>query len=172
MSEAPTVTPSAVMADTPAPPTDQLAVLRSSANAQIEAFKSRPGVAEMLARGDVHARHELTRLEAIARIPSQGFPGAAQTEAEAAQHVAGLTNYVGVSFVDIHGPELGPKIEAEIRENAAVWPFEHHQARAAVEEMKYDARFQEDLKRGNVRAKARWTLAHNLLSRPIKTDAT
>jgi hypothetical protein len=169
MSEAPTVTPSAVMTDTPAPPTDQLPVLRQQADARIAQFKSHPEVSQLLARGDVHAKHELARLEAVARIPASQVPGAQQTEAEVEQHIAGLNNYVGAGFAEVYGPELGPRIEAEVRANTPITPSEFRQAKAAIEEMK-DSEFQAKLKANNLRAKARWTLAHNMIVRPIRMD--
>jgi hypothetical protein len=75
-------------------------------------------------------------------------------------------------YVDIYGPELGAAIEAEQRSGAPASVNDHRIARALIEEMKHDSEFQRKLNEGNVRAKARWTLAHKQLVRPIRTDAT
>ena len=121
----------------------------------------------MLARGDVHAKHELARLEAIARIPSQSFPGAARTEAEAEQHQQGWNTFIGASMVDIHGQELGSRIEAEMRNNTPITPSELRMAKAVIAEMKSSEEDQRALKAGNPRIRARYALAHNMITRPI-----
>ena len=162
---------SAIMNDTLAPaPADHLAILRASASAQIEAFKGRPGVAEMLARGDPYARHELARLEAVARMPSQQVPGAAQTEAEAEQHQQGWNAFMGATMADIYGANLGAQIEKEMKESTPITPAEFRQAKAVIAEMKSSEEDQKALRAGSPRVRARWSLAHNMITRPIKME--
>jgi hypothetical protein len=147
-----------------------IGVLRQGAMGELARLKGNMEFQDLLRRGDPHAIAKVRQLELIIKTPTGTFYGGQQTPAEVEQHVAGWNSYIGASLADVYGPELGPKIEAEQRAGGPITPYEYRQAKAAIEEMKHDAEFQQKLKVGNVRAKARWSLAHMQVVRPVKMD--
>lgn len=144
-----------------------IAVLRSQAMADNERRKGDPAVRERLLRGDAHELAEQQRINRILTSPTGTFYGGQQTEAEVEQHQQGWNTFIGASMVDIHGPELGARIEAEMRNNTPITPSEFRMAKTVIAEMKSSEEVQRALKAGNPRVRARWSLAHNMITRPI-----
>jgi hypothetical protein len=156
--------------DGPVTPATETSAARAAATAELDRILRDPATREQRVRGDGALENQIRQLQRTASTPTGVFIAGVETPAEVDQRVAGWTSFIGVGFADVYGPELGPKIEAEIRANTPITPAEYRQAKAAIEEMKHDSEFQAKLKANNVRCKARWSLAHNMTARPIVPD--
>lgn len=170
MTEAPVTTPTAtaVMADTPAPaPAVTTSAARAADTAELAKLQSDPAVRERLLKGDGALANRIAQLQRSVTTPTGLFIAGEQSATEVDQIMAARANYIGATPADIYGEELGGRIETEIRTNAPISGAEFRMAKSAIEEMKHDAEFQQKLRAGNVRAKARWSLAHNMITRPI-----
>lgn len=143
---------------------------RAQAFADVDAFQRDPQRKALLLAGDPHAKAEYERAVRLTRTSTEVTVGGQEQTQHADLVVEGWNSYVGASLADVYGPELGAAIEAEQRSGGPIPEAEHRQARTAIAEMKGDREFQEKLRAGNVRAKARWSLAHRQVVRPIKMD--
>jgi hypothetical protein len=156
---------SAVMADAPDLPV-ATSEAHAAAFARLEAYNRDPQLRALLASGDAHAKEEVTRLGRTVKMGTSLTVGGQEHIQHAGAVAEGWNAYVNLADV------LGPEVDQDLRSNSPVSPAEHRQARAHIEEMKHDRDFQNRLNAGNVQAKARWSLAHRQLARPIAAEAT
>ena len=113
-----------------------------------------------------NAKEEVERLGRVVRTPT-GVTVAGQEHIQHADAVtAGFDNYIGVAIGDIYGPEVA----ADVNSRSPIPLAEHRQAKALIERLKHDSEFQKKLQAGDTFAKARWSLAHRQVVRPIKDD--
>jgi hypothetical protein len=148
-----------------------IGVLRQNAMGELQQLKGDAAFQDLLRRGDPHAIAKVNQLQRIVVSPTGTFYGGIETPQQAEQHQQGWNTFIGARMTDIHGPELGARIEAEMKNNTPITPAEFRQAKAVIAEMKSSEEVQRALKAGNPRVRARWSLAHNMITRPIKTDA-
>jgi hypothetical protein len=157
--------------EVPLPPAtpDQpaIGVLRQQAMGDLARLKGDMQFRDLLLKGDANALNEVKRLERIIKTPTGTFYQGVETPAQAEQHVAGW-EYVGASLADVYGGELGAAIEAEQRAGGPISEAEHRQAKVLIERLKHDEEFQRKLRNGDTFCKARWSLAHRQVVRPIK----
>jgi hypothetical protein len=148
-----------------------IGVLRQQAMGDLARLKGDMQFRDLLLKGDANALNEVKRLERIIKTPTGTFYGGIETPQQAEQHVAGWDSYVGASLADVYGGELGAAIEAEQRAGGPISEAEHRQAKVLIERLKHDEDFQRKLRNGDMFCKARWSLAHRQVVRPIRTDA-
>jgi hypothetical protein len=166
-------TPSAIMG----PTTDALGLpvttpeSHTHAHARLDEINRTPALRELMLRGDPSLKAEVEQLGRTLRTSTSVTIGGQQNPAEEQQHYDGVTAFVGVPLADAFGPTLGPQIEAEVRSNAPITAAEHRAAKVKLAEFK-GREFQDKMKAGDPLSRARYFLVHNMLTRPIKMDAT
>lgn len=155
---APTVNEIGLPVETPAS--------HAAAHATREKYNRAGPHRELLLRGDAHARAEFEAAGRVLRTSTRVEIGGQEQIQHADAVSAGFDAYVGVPLADVYGGELGAAIAAEQNARSPIPLGEHHQAKALLEELKFDADFQRRLRAGDVRAKARWSLVHRQITRP------